>query len=112
MSYDPSKWYSYSKNRPKVPDDDVAGKKLKLDYIKTFESQNQRPAEDVVTEISTDNKEDIDVELKPEIVNPVAASSLASTDQLPGIDTEQLQSRKCNDFVKRLQKMTRELPRW
>ena len=112
MSYDPSQWYSYSKNRPDSPKKEesfvkyIPSKIVDLDKQKAPEkSKTNGP---IIEEKKSSPEEPSKVEAKLGLANPVVSLS----DELPGINTEQLQNKRINDFVKRLQKMTREMPRY
>ncbi len=108
MSYDPSKWYSYSKNRPNV-EDEIPCKKF--DYIKNLERETNSKDE-ILSEEGSSKIEESKIDPGP---SPLSAENVGhernlETMKIPGVNVEQLETRKLNDFVKRLQKMTREAP--
>lgn len=89
-SYDPSQWYSYSKNRPNDPPAKIiVDKRTKIieEPVKSMPLSSPSVSEHVV-----------EAEGKNPRGQEVAAASHSH-------------STKMNSFVKRLQKMARELPR-
>eukprot|EP00794_Sanderia_malayensis_P000334 gene334-966_t len=111
MSYDPSKWYSYSKNRQNVDEDIPSNKSA---YIRNCE-------EEIGTTFSdgTTTSEPIGTEKSTYIETNPSSTAVESTkseifSQGPGLETlninQELDSKKLNDTLRRLQKMTMDLP--
>ena len=106
-SYDPSQWYSYSKNKP----DELPSKKILVDSASVVTDtdklkgksenlssssdlgQNQQQQQQIVQETKTapNQKHKAEIQTEPK---PIQSNNA-----------------KMNNFVKRLQKMVRELPR-
>ena len=102
-SYDPSQWYSYSKNRP----NELPNKPLV--FSTDFDVASSSKADD-------EKQLDEDAPLKSEVTQPPEQHGSDEVQSgainMPNVSGQvQLNSSKMNNFVKRLQKMVRELPR-
>ena len=101
-SYDPSQWYSYSKNRP-----------------------NEVPSKIVVADTETNVADSSNIDRKQSDENIALASDTSQQQEQSGLEEMpkreevkldsitplQSSNSKVNNFIKRLQKMVRELPR-
>ena len=105
MSYDPSQWYSYSKNRPnEVP----PTKKAVFIQQKSPEKNESNKQGDSGFGPATTTTTGNDASLSK--VSTVIESKI-DVNVVSETKSEPEHNRKLNNFVKRLQKMVRELPR-
>eukprot|EP00112_Aurelia_sp_Birch-Aquarium-sp1_P004550 Seg1516.8 transcript_id=Seg1516.8/GoldUCD/mRNA.D3Y31 product="hypothetical protein" protein_id=Seg1516.8/GoldUCD/D3Y31 len=104
MSYDPSQWYSYSKNRPNEVPPTKKAVFIQQKSPEKKESDQGDAGLDPKTTTATEN--DANLDQVSTVVESKIDTSVASETK-----NEPEHNRKLNNFVKRLQKMVRELPR-
>ena len=102
-SYDPSQWYSYSKNRPNEVPPKIPVVHASCDDVDSSNLVGELSREDV--DLSSDINPQPEPNGSDELQNKEEVAVLSVPGQI------QSNSTKLNSFVKRLQKMVRELPR-
>ena len=102
-SYDPSQWYSYSKNRPNEIPPKIPVVQAVCDDADSSTVVSEEPREGA--ELSSD----VNLQSEPEGSDELQRREEVAVHSMPG--QIQPNSTKMNNFVKRLQKMVRELPR-
>lgn len=99
-SYDPSQWYSYSKNRP----NEIPSKKILVETDKFVE----QPDSSTLVDVKASGASSGDANKKEEqVLDQTEQDTSGYNETAP----TQSNNNKMNSFVKRLQKMVRELPR-